>query len=283
MNAVEDTRIDVPIWPRMVVLLLALLSAISFSIDTMGQSPVNQRGHGDKRPSLMEQPADVVIFVKPLTADSASIGVAYNKLNSQQAVKADLRALFANTGWKYGGDLVINNASIHPDRPKQYPATTAAMLTVTHAPQVRDGAPELLPYLRAYHAYTHVEVNFALPDLEPYTGAPDFANDALTVELHKDQGVYRYETEIRDHKRPLPELPATPAMWSNLVLDGTPIHGPELYGGAIHNGTRDRANKYLRVAALFLGVALISAGCGNYILSSRRTTKSLRPRSTLRG
>ena len=52
-------------------------------------------------------------------------------------------------------------------------------------------------------------VNFALPDLNPYNGVTRFESKALTVELHKDEGVYRYETEIRDHQNQLPDLVPT--------------------------------------------------------------------------
>jgi hypothetical protein len=215
----------------------------------------------------MQQPADVVIFVKPLTGSSASIGVAYNRLLSQEIVKDDLRQLLSGTGWKYGGDLVINDASLHPERPKLFPPTTAAMLTVLDAPQVRDSAPVLLAYLKAFQRYTHVEVNFVLPDLNPYNGVDNFTDKALIVELYKDQGVYRYETEIRDHNNPLPDLFPVVARPPVGVAVGPVTE-------SISHGTPSRSN-LLGGILLFGGIALLAAGYGTYLIAMRRTGKNL--------
>jgi hypothetical protein len=192
---------------RMVIMALALCCAILLPGHVCAQAPASGHG-GASAPSLMDKPADVVVFVKPLSADTASIGIAYSKIIKHESVKDDLRRLLNATGWGYRGDLLIDDGSSHPEDVKDYPVTTGAMLTVMRAPQVRDGAPELLPYLQAFQAFTHVEVNFALPDLTPYKGVQRFESKALAVELYKDQGVYRFETEIRDHNNALPALTA---------------------------------------------------------------------------
>jgi hypothetical protein len=238
-----------------------------------GQAPDNssQLNASHAAASLMDQPADVVIFVKPLSDETASIGVAYSTRIPHDHVKDDLRRLLSQTNWAYRGDLMINDASVHPERLKEFPVTTGAQLTVTHAAQVRKGVPALLPYLQAFQAFSHVEVNFALPDLVPYNGVDHFDSKALKVELHKDQGVYRYETEILDHQNPLPELVKT--------ADATTA--PSDVREAMAHASTPRSGRTGGVL-IVLG-SIIVVGCiGIFALLSRRDTRALPARTTLR-
>jgi hypothetical protein len=211
----------------------------------------------------MRTKADVVIFVRPVSADAATIGVAYRKVVPHTRVKADLANLLNSTGWKYAGNLVMNDASTHPEDLKRFPPTTAAMLDVANSPQVRNGAPELLPYLQTFQAYSHVEVNFAVPDINPYTGVQHFDSAALSVELHKDEGVYRYETEIRDHQRPLPQPVEAPGAAQQVQSDraraGAPITKPVPTG-----------SNRLSLALLLAGSVLLVGGVSLYLLTNRR-------------
>jgi hypothetical protein len=242
--------------------LVALLCLMLSPHRAVAQGNAGPVGSGSAM-SLMDKPADVVIFVKSLSADTASIGVAYSTRINHASVKDDLRRLLSSTGWVYRGDLLIDEASSHPDQVQKFPPTTGAQLTVMHAPQVRNGAPELLPYLQAFQAFSHVEVNFALPDLQPYNGVDRFESKALSVELYKDQGVYRYETEIREHNNPLPAFTA-----ANIVRpDAPPTTSANVPKPAL---TRFVG---LTLAAVILGGALV--GGFVYALLGRRDPKSV--------
>jgi len=186
-----------------VVMILFALPAQA----SMAQSPSDSAQAGSVGSRAASAHADVVVFVNSLTEDVATIGVAYNSKVPHAKVRSDLGRLLQSTGWGAARDLQITDASVHPDRLDRYPATTAAMVTLVHAAQVVRGAPQVLPYLVAFQAYNHIDVNFILDELTPYQGVEHVDNKALSVELfHTQQGVYRYEAIISDHQGPLPAL-----------------------------------------------------------------------------
>jgi hypothetical protein len=171
-----------------------------------------QTGSADgTAPADLAGKANVVIFVNARSADSATLGIAYDRKVPHARVREDLTQLLKVTGWNTARDLQISDASVHPDHLDRFPATTAAMITVLQAPQVVQNAPTLLPYLQAFQAYDRVEVNFLLNEISPFLGVARQDNKAFAVELfHTAQGVYRYEAVLRDHHGTLPPLVAAP-------------------------------------------------------------------------
>ncbi len=209
--------------------LLLLLATVLLS----GRAAAQTNSGGGQRTvsawvSPADAPADVVIFVKPLAPDTASMGVAYNERVSHALVRKHLARLLAATGWQAESDLQIQDASVHPDRLKQYPVTTGAMVTLLQAPKVQDGAPELRPYLQAYQQFGHVEVVFVMDPITSYRGIDRFTSKAVTVELERDagEGVYRYDAAINDHSGPLPALVPTLDTAPPLATS-TPVKGAQ--------------------------------------------------------
>lgn len=167
---------------------------------------IDNAAHGQVSDSQVRQPSpDVVVMINPLAPDVTAIGVAYSKRVSRRRVKEDIKRLTDTAGWKLTGAITITDESADPTRP-QVPITTAARLIVSSAPQVIGNAPLVTPYVRAFQSCHYLELVFLLPVLTPYQGITQYETAALSVNLIKDEGVYRYEVEIRDHTAIVPRL-----------------------------------------------------------------------------
>jgi hypothetical protein len=149
---------------------------------------------------------DVVLFVHPTGPASARIGLAYSTVVGHAQVRAEIKKLIAVTGWKLSEEPTISDASVRPDNPRRFPPTTGAMFSVTNAPQFRDNAPLLAPYLQAFQVWNRLEILFVTTDLQPYNGVTNFRSSALDVTLEKSEGVYRYLVTLREHTKDLPPL-----------------------------------------------------------------------------
>lgn len=160
---------------------------------------------GDSNPSD-QATMDVIALVWPVTQDSARVAIAYKHKVPQQIVNRDTSRLAAVMHGVIG-DLQINDESAHPDRLKEFPVNTAAQFTISGCNQIKQSSPDLHPYLVAFQAWTHLEVVFAVPTIHGYSGVVNFESPALAVALIKEPDEYRYDVEIREHKKDLPSLP----------------------------------------------------------------------------
>ncbi len=200
------------------ILLVALIGLLGCPLNAGAQNasqasapPSASASSSIPASSLPDQPADVIALIIPGPGDTAQVGLAYRRQVPHDRVRQDIARLLKATGWQLAGSPVIEDDRLQHKRPRLYPLTTGAQFSLRQAPQVRENAPALLPYLQAFQAYDQVEVMFALPEITPYRGVTDFDSAALKVGLaqEKESGVYRYEAAIRDHVNPLPSLPAT--------------------------------------------------------------------------
>jgi hypothetical protein len=220
-----------------------------------------------------QKPADVIVLVRPLSADTANVGLVYRQRVSHDRVKREITRLTESSGWRIGRDLVIKDESVHADNTAQFPVTTGAMFTLTQAPQIANGVPALMPYLHAFQKWNIVEVMFGQSDLTPYRGPDKFDSAAYSVRLIKNPNVYRYEVAIREHDRALPEPPAVAAK--------TAPDSASVSSGAMAARAGLPTPPSLPLMLILAGAGLIG-GAGIYRLLTRRTpsppsARTLRP------
>lgn len=241
-------------------IIAALASALAIGLTAARPAAAQRAG---KAAALGVLPhAGVVVFVNPLTASTARIGVAYDHIVSRHQVELDLAALLTSGGWSSGGDLEISTASAHPQLGGKSPPTTAAMLTVVNAPQMLDGNPELLPYIQAFQRVSRLEVIF-LTDTQA-RGTATVDNRDYQVQIIPASGIQRYEVLIRQHKGLLPPYNPAPEAASQPALPARP--------------SAQAANP-LPSSLLFSGLVLIAvAGIGSicYFWMAGRSQKAIR-------
>ena len=205
---------------------------------------------------------DVAIFVMPTSNDLATVSVAYRNQVRHAQVMQEIDKLSAN-GWMVGKKIAVSDDSIG----RSVGVTTSAHFELRRAPQVLNSAPRLLPYLQAFQDRSHVTVMFLLPDLKPYNGVESFDTPALIVRRIPEEGSYRYEALIQDHKGKLPELTVAPP----------PVTPPAL--GAMQRSAPSRTP--LLPIMLILCAVGIAGGLAVYNLAAKRTNRSI-PRRTAR-
>lgn len=155
---------------------------------------------------LLQQIADVTVFVIPDSADTARVALVYNGVVPTNRVRSEINRL-TEAGWVINSDLRIEDRSVRPDISDAGPVNTGAFFSISKAPQVQDNAPVLLPYLKAFQNWKHITVLFNISDIEPYNGITQFDSDAVIVRLIPQEGAYRFEALILDHKRTLGPFP----------------------------------------------------------------------------
>jgi hypothetical protein len=243
------------LWTCLIAALLLLFIACR---PCWAQSPSPQ---GQSPTQTHRAPTDVVVLIVPIDATTARVAVAYHRKLPHDAVRKELARLEAAGAGRIANDVVMTDQSVHADDVKKYPVTTAAMFTLRNTTPVANNAPVLAPYLRAFQAWNHIEVMFALPELIPYRGVEKFDSDALTVQLQRGQGVYRYEATIRDHSGELPALTVAPAKGAGETAGTTEAESKEASGNSAWSGL-----------LILSGVGLIVC-VSAYILVARRTVR----------
>lgn len=223
---------------------------------------VRMPAQADPTENGLATPADVIVLVIPTSADTARIGLAFRQHRSTRSVREDIARLSAITGWRIGSKIDVSDESVHPDNMSKYPKTTGAQFTVSQAPQIVNSAPALLPYLRAFQKWNHVEVMFGVPDITPYRGVTFLDTPALRVDLIKEDGVYRYEADIHDHQSTLPALVDTPRPPSTENTSGVPAKAERRVATDPPLWTR---------VLMILGAGLLCSA-GTYLLLSRLST-----------
>ena len=156
---------------------------------------------------LQSQPPDVSIFVIPSSPTVSRVSIAYQKQVPNEQVKQDISRL-ALKGWTVDSKVLLENRSLRPGDEAHYPIMTSAAFTLRDAPQILNGAPNVMAYARAFQKWNHIAIIFSIPETKP-SNAPKFTTTSqLTIEKIPEQGSFHYEILIKDHNADLPELSA---------------------------------------------------------------------------
>ncbi len=153
----------------------------------------------------LHYPADVIIFVNPGPGNVVSIGAVYRKRVSHLRVRQEMERLVEVTGAQIAPGADISDASVSQGDPIRYPVTTGAQFTLESATKM-NGEGLLRSYLTAFQRWNHVEVIFAYPNLVGGEWPRHYSDANLHIELFREQGAYRYEADIYDHRGSLPSL-----------------------------------------------------------------------------
>lgn len=255
-------------WAHIPLIFMLLLSSLATQIGWCQTGMEHRDPEGRAKPdhALM----DVIIIVWPQSVSSGRIGIAYKQRVAHNKVQADIARL-ANALGGSASLIDIDDQSVHPDDLEHFPVNTSAMCTLRNCSLMSESAPNLRPFLTAFQSQSHVEVIFAIPDLPAYTGVVSYDSPALSITLIKEEGDYRYDADIRDHKNSLPQLPTTHASQA-----GSPLPSPP--SGSVSGRQTERKNTASGTNGLWIvvGAALI-CGIAALVKVFRRSPSPLAP------
>jgi len=172
-----------------------------FAVSSTSVSSPQDRNAGTNQTEM-----DVIVLVFPVSDVVAHVAVAYKHKVAHEVVVREAEKLATAIGGRIT-DVQIDDESAHPTNLSKYPVNTAASFLLSGCKQIKGRAPDLRSYLVGYQAWTHIEVVFALPTIEDYSGVSQLDSSDLKVTLIKEPDAYRYEVDIRTHKKDLPPLP----------------------------------------------------------------------------
>ncbi|MCW3052478.1 MAG: hypothetical protein JWN14_1648 [Chthonomonadales bacterium] len=220
---------------------------------------------------------DVFLFIHPDSPSTAQVGLSYGKRVPHSQVQGEIDKLLSASGWKLSGKPKITDASARPDKIKRFPPVTGAKFALVEAPQFRDNAPLLAPYLRAFQAWDRLDIMFVTTDMVPYNGVTDFRNPAVDVLLEKSDGIYDFRVTIREHSKELP--PLTPGSTDASADHGgkssgavTPVRNPRDAGATTLPTAPSLFWPYL---SIITGCLLVGGVC--FYLLTKRNQDNLKP------
>jgi hypothetical protein len=207
---------------------------------------------------------EVVVMVWSSAPDRARVALAYEKSVPRAEVLSALKRLQQCSGWEVASDLRIAEGKSLPNSK----ATTAAEMSLFHAPQWSGDEPAILPYLIALQNKSRIEVVFI-------TGTPlmeraiDVAEDAnyLVRRQVSATGMVRYEAEIRDHRTPLPPIRFGQRLERVAPRDASQKRVTEL------PATKRKTDRFSNIWLLMLaGGVLVGLGVWVYRMGNRSST-----------
>ena len=253
--------------------LLPFLCLLIVLFDPLGSAHGQQAAPSAnvKRP-----PTDVFLFIHPDGPSTARIGLDYHKRLPHSQVRRVIEKLLAASGWKLISEPKITEKTVRPEDPRRFPPTTGALFSVSDAPQFRDNAPMLAPYLQAFQSWNRLEILFVTSDLQPYNGVTNFRSSALDVTLAKSEGIYSYLVTIREHAKDLPPLIRDAP--SDAVRPKEPEPESTAREGDLHDTVAAQSSPSLFQPILFIVIgSMLTGGVSVYFLI-RRHQMHLKPR-----
>ncbi len=187
---------------RQTLLLLLMLLACAWFGGAQGASGQTAR-----------RAPDAIILVQP-SADRAYVSVTFSRYLTREEVKQYFARLRAAVGWTSGAIDVFYTDSATGDKApaaKREGVWTEVAALLSSAPQVRDRAFVLQPFIDAFADLNSFNLLYMVGKARDFAGLRSYRSTALDVTLINDGGPYKYAVDIKDHTGPLPRLPLTEA------------------------------------------------------------------------
>ncbi len=242
-------------WRNTRCLAFALLFVVAGTVASFAKP-----GHLSSEYDAGQSKVDVVIFVMA-GPNGAEIATAYDRKVPRTEVQQDMENLFKDAHWTPGSYLDVNDQSANPANPKEFPVTTAGQIIALNAPQYINGYPQVMPYLRAFQRFHHIEIDFTTSNRSAIVPSFRVSYPALTAVVSAAQGTLRYDVIIRDHKGPLPDIGSATRI------------APPVPNRVTASHTSQRT--LLVVAAVLLAVVMV-AGVAILLIARSRTSTAVR-------
>lgn len=208
-NVRSDSKVDFLILSRKVSSYLRSMMkfvALFLALSTLLLTHLALGAPSGSITAAAQLPVDAVVMVLVTSPMEAHVAVSYKRKVPRTTVRSDADRLVRQLGGVMAL-LTMDDVSVHPDRPNEFPINTACSFTVSGCSQLSGSAPNIKAYLVAFQQWNQLEVLFSIPKIENYRGVTAFKSPELDVKLTKEDDGYRYEAVIREHKKDLPSLP----------------------------------------------------------------------------
>ncbi len=195
---------------------------------------------------------DVLILVYALSSGQGQVGVTYPTVVPHAQAQRDLKALQAETGWRFSG---VKITDLPPPIQNAKGKMTGLECTVSGALTPRSDTLEVAPFINAFRGYHQIGLTYFTEPGFGFQGLRDYADTHVQIAMTQHGTTYSYQIVVRDPhfgKLTLPRYQMRPGQARSVSAGGD---------------TRRPARPWLVVLVL---LAALGAGAVVYSLLARQ-------------
>jgi len=195
---------------------------------------------------------DVLILVYALSSGQGKVGVTYPTVVPHAQAQRDLKALQAETGWRFSG---VKITDLPPPIQNAKGKMTGLECTVSGALTPRSDTLEVAPFINAFRGYHQIGLTYFTEPGFGFQGLRDYADTHVQIAMTQHGTTYSYQIVVRDPhfgKLTLPRYQMRPGQARSVSAGGD---------------TRRPARPWLVVLVL---LAALGAGAVVYSLLARQ-------------
>lgn len=138
---------------------------------------------------------DVLILVYALSSGQGQVGVTYPTVVPHAQAQRDLKALQAETGWRFTGVKITDQLPpIQNARSKM----TGLECTVLGALTPRSDTLEVAPFVNAFRGYHQIGLTYFTEPGFGFQGLRDYADNHVQIAMTQHGTTFSYQIVVRD-------------------------------------------------------------------------------------
>ncbi len=136
------------------------------------------------------------------------VALIYPRVVSHTRARADLTRLAQLGGWSMNS-ASVRDEDVRTSDGRSLGKQTEVTATLWNGLPLQNGAFRLQPFVDALSDKNRIELLFFAPPDASFRGIRDYESSAVSVQLLRAGGPYRYLIQVKQHGKPLPALPMT--------------------------------------------------------------------------
>lgn len=138
---------------------------------------------------------DVLILVYALSSGQGQVGVTYPTVVPHAQAQRDLKALQAETGWRFSG---VKITDLPPPIQNARGKMTGLECTVSGALTPRSDTLEVAPFVNAFRGYHQIGLTYFTEPGFGFQGLRDYADAHVQIAMSQHGTTYSYQIVVRD-------------------------------------------------------------------------------------
>jgi hypothetical protein len=138
---------------------------------------------------------NVLILVYALSSGQGQVGVTYPTVVPHAQAQRDLKALQAETGWRFSG---VKITDLPPPIQNAKGKMTGLECTVSGALTPRSDTLEVAPFINAFRGYHQIGLTYFTEPGFGFQGLRDYADNHVQIAMTQHGTTYSYQIVVRD-------------------------------------------------------------------------------------
>jgi hypothetical protein len=148
------------------------------------------------------QMPDVLVLVLSGMGSVDRVSITYSSVVSEDAVKADIKALAKESAWLVGQERVTAK-TVGEGR-----KTTSGSFNTLSTINYKEGLLPIAPFINTLKRFRSIQLVYLVPQQFQFRGLKDFENEFVNLQLEQHGNSYQYRISIKDNRFERLVLPA---------------------------------------------------------------------------